>query len=234
MHHADAAHDVRLLAAGDAAAAGVGGVGRDRTGDLVHADAVVQQLGRIQFQLELLGETAEVVDVGDPGHGFQRGDHDPVLQLRQLHQVPAVGLQRVAIDLAGRPGDRIEARRDPGRQRDLRDAFHHALALPVVLGAVLEHQRDQRQPERAARTHADQPGRAGQAAFQRGGDFLFDFLGGQARHLAGHLRGDVAQFRIRLDRQLGPGVIAKARDQDRHDDEQHALLEAELEDRVNH
>jgi hypothetical protein len=105
---------------------------------------------------------------------------------------------------------------------------------PVVLGSVLERQRDQRQAERAARTDAHQTRRTSEATFQRRSDLLLDFLGGQSRHLGGDLGSDVAQLRISLDRQLGPGVIAEACDQDRHHNEQQALLETEVEDRVNH
>ena len=128
-------------------------------------------------------------------------------------------------------GDMAQAYADVAKAADV---LHHALAFPVVLGTILEDQRDQREAERAAGTHGHQAGRAGERTLERRGDLLLDLLCGQARHLRRHLRGDVAEFRIRLDGQLRPRVIAKAQHQHRHHDEDHALLEAEVEDRVNH
>ncbi len=150
MHHADAAHDVRLLAARDATAARVGRVGRNRAADLIDADLVAQQLGWIELQLKLLCEAAEHVDIGHARHLLQRRHDGPVLQLGQLHQILRIRLQRIAVDLARGARDRIEAGRDARRQGHLRQPLGDALALPVILGAVLEGHGDQRQAEGAA------------------------------------------------------------------------------------
>ncbi len=65
---ADAADDVALLAAGDAAAAGIGAVVVDGGDDVVEADAVAQELGRIEHQLVLHGEAAEIRDLDHARH----------------------------------------------------------------------------------------------------------------------------------------------------------------------
>ncbi len=66
------------------------------------------QLPRIQVQLVLGGEAAEVGVIDDAGHRFQgRNDH-PALDLGQFLQVLAVGLQRVAVDLTPGTGHGIE------------------------------------------------------------------------------------------------------------------------------
>ena len=118
-HQADAADDVALLAAGDAAAAGVGAVVVDGGDDVVQADAIALELHGVELELELHGEAAEVVDIGHARHLFERRDDDPALDLGKLHQVLAVGFQRVAVDFAGRARHRVEAGLDAGGQGDL-------------------------------------------------------------------------------------------------------------------
>ena len=72
VHQPDAADDEALVAARHAAAAGIGGVVVDRVDDVVDAEAVTQQLGRVEIEPELPGEPAEIVDVGDARHLLQR------------------------------------------------------------------------------------------------------------------------------------------------------------------
>ena len=75
---------------------------------------ITLELGRIELQLILHGETAEVVDVDHAGHLLQCRDDDPALDFRKLHQVLGVRLQRITVDFADRAGYRIEARLDAG------------------------------------------------------------------------------------------------------------------------
>ena len=99
-HQPDAADDEALIAARHPAAAGIRGVVVDRVDDVVDADAVTQEFGRIEIEPELPREPAEIVDVRDARNLPQRRLDDPSLDLRQLHQVLGVGFERVAIDLA--------------------------------------------------------------------------------------------------------------------------------------
>ena len=215
-HHADAADDIALLAARDAAAAGIRAVVVDRGGHIVQADAVTLKLGGIKLKLILHGEAAEIIDVSHAGHLLQCRDDDPALDFRKLHQVLGIRLQGVAVDFADRTGYRIEARLDAGREGYLIDALRDPLARPVVFGAVAKHQGNERQAERAARTYGRQAGCAGQRPLQRDRYLLFDFLGGQSRRRGGNLCGDIADFRISFDRHFRPGVIAENGKQDRH------------------
>ena len=127
-HHADAADNIALLAARDAAAAGIRAVVIDRRDHVVQADAIAKELGRIKLKLILHGESAEIIDVSHAGHLLQCRYNDPALDLRKLHQVLGVRLQRVAVDFADRARYRIEARLDAGREVDLVDALRDPLA----------------------------------------------------------------------------------------------------------
>ena len=68
VNETDATDDEGLVAARDAAAAGIRGVVVDRVDDVVDAEIVAQQLGRIEIDPELPGEAAEIVDIGDARH----------------------------------------------------------------------------------------------------------------------------------------------------------------------
>ena len=234
LHQADAADDVAELAAREDAAAGIGAVGVDRVGDVLERQVEPHELLRIELELELGREAAEVRDVGDARHLLERRDHDPALDLRELAQILGVGFQRVVENLAGRRGQRIEAGREARRQRDVLDALHDALARPVVLDAVAEHERDQRQPERAARAHHRQARRAVELALERNGDLLLDLLGGEARRLGDDLRGGVGDVRIGLDRELGPRIVAVDGGEDADHRHDQALAQREADEPVNH
>jgi hypothetical protein len=119
------------------------------------------------------------------------GHHDPSLDFREVPQALRVGFQRVTVDFADRRGQRIEARRDPRRERDVLYAFENALARPVILGAIAEDERYQGQAERALRPYDHEAGGAIELPFQRDGDLLFDFFCRQARGLGDDLRRDI-------------------------------------------
>ena len=119
-YHADAADNIALLAACDAAAACIRTVVVDCRNHIIEADAITLQLGRVELKLILHGETAEVVNVDHAGHLLQCRDNDPTLDFRKFHQVLGVRLQRIAVDFTNRACYRIEARLDAGGQIDLR------------------------------------------------------------------------------------------------------------------
>ncbi len=83
LHQADAADDVAELAAVEHAAAGIGAVGVDRVGDVLERQVEAHELLRIELELELRGEAAEVRDVGDARHLLQGRDHRPAAGFRR-------------------------------------------------------------------------------------------------------------------------------------------------------
>jgi hypothetical protein len=223
-----------LLAARDARAAGVGCVGVDRVDDVVEREAVAQHLHRIEIETKLLGETAEIVDIGDAGNGLQRRDDDPVLKLGDLHQIFSVRLQRVAVDFAGGSADGIETGLVGGGQTGVGDFLQHLFAGKVNVALVVEQHRDQREPERAARTHAGEVRRNDELPLERSGDLLLDLLGGKAGNLRRHLHFDAAEFRIGLDGHGLPRIIAVAEQQHGQHGDQRPLVQANGQEPVNH
>ena len=117
LDEADAADDVAELAAVEDAAAGIGAVGADGVGDVLERQVEAHELLRIELELELRGDAAEIRDVGDARHLLERRDHGPFLDFGELPQALRVGLERVLEDFAGRRRERIEAGRQPRRQR---------------------------------------------------------------------------------------------------------------------
>src|SRR5581483_1701432 len=87
LHQADAADHITEVAAIEHAAAGIGTVGADRVGDVLQRQVEAHELLRIELQLELRGQAAEIRDVGDAGHLLQGRDHRPQLDLGKLAQV---------------------------------------------------------------------------------------------------------------------------------------------------
>ncbi len=231
---AHAADHQSLLAALHDAAARVRVVGGNGLRDLVQREVVLGQPGRIQLQHELRGHAAEVDHVHHARHLLEAGDDLPELQLGQLAQVPRLGLQRVAEDLADRRGQRIQPGLGAVRQRHAADALLQPLARPVVFGAVLEHHRDQRQAEGALRAHHVHAGRAHDLALQRDRDLLLHLFRGQAVDLRDHLRGRVGDVGVGLQRQLRPAMPAIERREQEHQDDNAAPVEAQGDEAFNH
>ena len=120
-HEPDAANDEALVATRHPAAARIGGVVVDRVDDVVDAQPVTQEFGRIEIEPELPGEPAEIVDVGNTWNLSQRRLDRPSAgysdsSIRFLR----VGFERVAIDLqlrrghASSPGDAPDGQRNVG------------------------------------------------------------------------------------------------------------------------
>ena len=233
-HQADAADDITELAAIEHAAAGIGVIVADRIGDIAECDIKAHQLLRIELELILRRQPAEVRNIGNARHLLQGRDHRPLLDLRQFAQVFRVGLQNVIEDLPGRRRQRIEARRQVRRQRRVLNPLQDALTRPVVFNAVAKLQGDQRQAEGRARAHHCHAGRAVKLALERNGDLLLDFFGRQARRGGNHLGFRVRDIRIGLDREPGPRIVAV--DADEHADHRHhqALAQRKADDPINH
>jgi hypothetical protein len=129
---------------------------------------------------------------------------------------------------------RVEARGQPGRQHRVLDALVDALARPVILDPVAEHDGDQRQAEGALRAHEQQAGRPVELALQRDGDALLHFLRRHAGRLCDDLGAGVGDVGIGFDRQLGPGVIPVDGEEEADHRHDRALAQRQCDESVNH
>ena len=214
VDHLARCSDQELLAVAlDVAGTDVAVVGRHRARDVLEGETQRDQARRVGGDVDLPGEPALGVDLGDPGHVAQlRADH-PVLQRAQVGGRPrrAVGLARIRFglhdvheDLAHAGGNGPHLRFDPGGQLrpGLGDALADLLAGEVQVGAVLEHHRHLRQPVARQRAGVVQPGQAGQRGFQREGHPLFGLQWREARRHGIHLHLHVGDVGGDVDRQL--------------------------------
>ena len=116
LDETDAADDVAKFAAREHTSAGVRAVGLNGVSDVLERKVETQELGWVEFELELRRDTAKIGDVGDPRHLLERGNNRPTLDFGKLTQVLRIGFERVAVDFADRRCQRVEARRDSRRQ----------------------------------------------------------------------------------------------------------------------
>ena len=217
LDQAHPAHNVTLFAGGQHAAAAVGVIVFDGLLHLGQGEAIFEHTVRIDFQLELRGQAAEVADRRHARDLLQPGNDHPLVQVSEFPQGMIVALQDIAIDLPRRGGQRIQLRGRVVRQVHALDALPHPLAGPVVLRAIVEDQDDDGQAEGVPAAHHIQRRDAVQRPLQGDGDLLFDLLGRQAGDLGHHLHGHVGDVRIGIDREPRPAIDAECgNDQKRH------------------
>jgi hypothetical protein len=234
LNQPDRADDEAEVAAGHDAAAGARAVGVDGGFDVCQRQVESDELLRIEIELKLGGDAAEVRDVGDARHLLERGNDDPALEFGQLALPLGVGLQRIVEDLAGRRCHGIETRCQSRRQGGVLDALVDALTRPIILDAVAEHDGDQRQTERAFRAHEQEARRAVELALERDRDPLFDLFGRHAGRLGDDLRARVRDVRIGIDRELGPGIVPVNGEKEADHRHHHALSQRQGDEGVNH
>ena len=102
MDETDPAHIEGLLANIQIVAAGIGIRVLDRGDYLRERNRVVNQLLRIEFDVVLLGQPAEAIDVEHARHGLVLLFANPVFDLLLFDQVMVGALDRVAIDFSDR------------------------------------------------------------------------------------------------------------------------------------
>ena len=132
--------------------------------------------------LELLGEAAPGVDLGDPGHADEAGADDPILERAQLGQVDigVTAREEVVVDLAQPGGDRPHRRPlDALRELRLAEPLVDLLAGEVDVGPVLEDGDDLREAELRDRADLLEPLQAPQRVLDGEGDEPLDLLGRQ-------------------------------------------------------
>ncbi len=220
----------------DEAAAAVGIVGRDLLLDLPNAQAVRDQLLRIELDLVLLGGPAEARHIHHALHALERLFQRPVFERLLLHHVVGgIGaFQRVPVDLAHRAPVGAHLRNQIGRQIDLAQPLQHMLTIDVAGRVVVENQRQARQASQRRRAQMCQMRNAGHLNFHRHRHLALDLLGAAPRPLGNDLDVIVGDVRIGLDRQVAEADHAP-RSQQHHGAEHHpAIFESEIDKSTHH
>ena len=151
------AHQVLAAEALDVAGADVDVVALERCREVRQRQAEREQRGGAGRDDVLPLVAADHVDLGNAGHARELRPYDPVHDRVQIRGVVggAVGAACAGCDAQDEAEDLTETRRDRAelglesrRQRRPRflQAFGHALAREVDVGAVREHDGDLRQP----------------------------------------------------------------------------------------
>src|SRR5262249_42324893 len=101
LHHPDAADDVAKLAAVQDAATGICAVGVDRVGDVLEGEIEPNELLRVELELKLSRQAAEILHISDTRNLLQCRNYHPSLDFRKLAQILGSRLERVVENLAG-------------------------------------------------------------------------------------------------------------------------------------
>ena len=176
--------------------------------------------------MELLLETADGVDLGDPAEIAQLRTHHPVLEFAQVRRRPllAVGTPCPWLGLDGVHEDLAEARRDrphrgldSGRQlrAHLLDALVDELPREIDIDTILEDDRHLREPVTGDRAGATQPGQACHGGLHRERDALLGLERRVARGLGIDLHLDIGDVRYGVDRQAAIVVESDHRHHER-------------------
>ena len=227
---AESAHDVLFVAVLDVVPPRVRVRAAERVEHLPERQAARLQLLRGHLDLVLLDEAAERHHVGNPRHLLQVPLHHPILDLPQLHRRVALADQRVAVDLAGRRGERPERRLDPVRRVDLRQALVHLLAREVEVGAIVEGEHDERESEDGEGVHAGESGQPVHLVLDGQRHLALHLLRGVSREEGDHLDLGIRQLREGLDRQVPEGEGARDRKCRGQREEHDRPVERERED----
>src|SRR5580658_6602189 len=203
---------------------------------LRQTQAVGDQFVGIYSNLIFARDTTERRIVHDIRHGFDVLADDPVLNRFQFHHVVSgvLAFERVPVDRANRTEIRADACADIGRQRDLCEMLEYLLAVPVVVGIVIENQIHHRQSRQGSGTHMLKVRHAVHLNFDGHGNLLLHFFCSSARPLGDYLNPRVRNFRVCLNRQ------SLERDRSPDEQKQHeaqdneAIVEREIDELANH
>ena len=238
-------HQELLSVAFDIAGTDVLVVGSHGCDDVMQGETQRDQFGRIRSDVDLPGEAADGVDLGNTGRIAQLRPHHPVLQGAQVSRRPrravllaglGLGIDRVHEDLAHAGGNGTHLRFQVGRQLrfHLLDTLGHLLPGEVQIGAVLEHHRDLRQPVARDRAGVVQARQAGQRGLDREGHALLGLQRRVTRELRVDLHLDVGNVRRGIDRQVGEAPHAQGNESQGERQHQPAVPDGEADDFPEH
>ena len=146
---AEAADVIELAALGIESAAAVAVVRAERAFDLLRRQARAGEAILVEQHLILHRAAAEAGIVGDARNGPELRLDRPVLERLELGRRAVGTLQRVAVDQAGRRGQRLDRRRDPARQAEVAEPVEHLLPGEIAVGVLVERDVDVGQARRA-------------------------------------------------------------------------------------
>src|SRR5208337_4691130 len=230
------AHIDRLRSLFNETAAGVGVAVGELLLNLRQAKTVRDQLLRVHANLVFLRNPAEGRVVHHIGDRLDVLVDDPILQRLELHHV--VGriraLQRVPIDLTHGAVIGANLRAHSGRKCDLRKTFKCFLAVPVVVGRIVEDQVYNRQP---CQRHGPQVHKVRNSVhldFDGYGDLLLDLFRGPPWPLGDDLHPSVRHIGISLDWEVVESDYSPEKEEYRQPQDDKAVVECEIDKGANH
>ena len=143
-------------------------------------------------------------------------------------------VQGEEIDLADRAPIRAHLRDYVRRQGDLAETFQNALAVPVVVGVVVEDQLQVGESEERERPQMHDVRDAVHHDFERNGDLLFDLLRRNSRPLRDDLDVVIGHVGIGLNGQMMERDDAPGEKQQGEAQMTRAVVEREIDDAANH
>ena len=163
-------------------AAGVDAELGQRLFDLLIGDAEAAQRRRIRRDAILANLAADRDDLGDARDGEQPRTNGEVGGLADFHRGRLVAGHRDQHDLPHDRADRPHLRHRVRRQllADQGKPLGDLLPVAIDVGAPVELDIDDREPDAGNRTHARDPGNAVHLGFDRKADELLDFRRRQA------------------------------------------------------
>ena len=243
LEKADAADEILLFAPLEDVPADVEVVPAERLADLPEGEVVGEELLRVHRHMVLLDVAAEGVDLADAGHGLEQRGQDPVLNGPDLGQVflrvhagGPVPREGVLIDLAHGRGHRshgdLRARGDalPGLDQPLEDE----LAGEIDIDAVLEDDRDDRQPRLGHGADLGQPGQAAHHDLDGIRDEPLHLGRRHARDGRQDLDLDIGHIGEGIDRDARDGPNTQGDEEENTDEDKSPLSERALDQTVNH
>ena len=212
-------------------AAGVGIVPRHRIEDFPERQIVLSQEPRFDQHLVLLDVPAHRIDVDDLRCAFQNGPNHPILdrplrdQVLMFHfRIDCGSLRRVQVILKhlAQTGT-VRHQHGFGTGRELffhfKQTLQHQLPGQVDVHGVVEHDRNERQPDFCEGTHFRERGNARELKLDRIGHQPFHLGRREAGGLGHHLHQHAGDVRKRIDRNRPEGIHPSSPDHEGTDDD---------------
>ena len=171
---------------------------------LANAQAIADQLIRIEPDLVFLGHAAEGGHVDDAGNILVLLGKNPVLERLLLHDIDIriFALDGVPVDLSRGTPICLQLRDKPGRKRDHSHAFQHSFPIPAVVRIVVEVHHQARNAGKTEGAHVLHVRQSGHLDFSGNGNLLFDILGRMPRPLRNDVYVVIGNIGIGVDREI--------------------------------
>ena len=200
-------------------------------------------LRRGELDLVLLHEAADARDFRDALNAGELVAEVPILERAEFREIIAavlrfggIDIEVVLIDPTEARRVRTELRRDASGHRALQEVqpLQHPGPGEVGIDAILEDDGHQREAEHRGRAHLFHPGLPLQSAAERKGHLVLHLLRAAAHEVGIHQHLVLGQVRDGIDRRELHGADAQRDDQQRGAEDDEAVLEAPLDNFLNH